>query len=72
MLYFLLYFLGSAFSSMEKVISDAPNEINEYYYFSPETYTDENDCLIPNKLSGAYSEFKSFIKSNKIPEYARV
>ena len=56
---------------MEKVISPAPNENNEYYYFAPETYTDENDCLIPNKLSGAYSEFKSFIKSNKIPEYAR-
>ena len=56
---------------MEKEDSDAPNEINEYYYFAPETYTDENDCLIPNKLSGAYSEFKNFIKSNKIPEYAR-
>ena len=56
---------------MEKVISHAPNEINEYYYFAPKTYTDENNCLIPNKLSGAYSEFKSFIKSNnKIPEYA--
>ena len=43
----------------------------EYYYFAPEVYTDENNCLIPNKISGAYSEFKSFIKSNKIPEYAR-
>ena len=57
-------------SSMEKVIFHAPNEIKEYYYFSPKTYTDENNCLIPNKLSGAYSEFKSFIKQNKIPEYA--
>ena len=27
--------------------------------------------LIPSKASGAYSEFKSFIKNNKIPEYAR-
>ena len=34
-------------------------------------YTDENDCLIPNKISGAYSEFVNLIKSNKIPEYAR-
>ena len=43
----------------------------EYYYFAPEVYIDENNCLIPNKISGAYSEFKSFIKSNKIREYAR-
>ena len=60
---------------MEKVVSDEFNNNEEYlynyYYFSPEVYTDENNCLIPNKLSGAYSEFKSFIKSNKIPEYAK-
>ena len=43
----------------------------EYYYFDPDLYTDEKNCLIPNKLSGAYSEFKSFIKSKKIPEYAK-
>ena len=43
----------------------------EYYYFDPEIYTDENDCLIPNKKSGAYSSFENFIKSNKIPEYAK-
>ena len=54
-----------------KKISDAIEKIEEYYYFAPEVYTDENNCLIQNKLSGAYSEFKSFIKSNKIPEYAR-
>ena len=41
------------------------------YYFAPEVYTDENNCLIPNKLSEEYSEFHNLIKSNKIPEYAR-
>ena len=56
---------------MEKVISDAVEDLYEYYYFVPELYTDEKNCLIPSKASGAYSEFKSFIKSNKIPEYAR-
>ena len=63
---------------MEKVVSDAVEKISdaiekieEYYYFAPETHTDEKNCLIPNKLSGEYSEFKSFIKNNKIPEYAR-
>ena len=60
---------------MGKVVSDEFNKneeyLYEYYYFAPEVYTDENNCLIPNKLSGAYSEFKSFIKSNKIPEYAK-
>ena len=56
---------------MEKEDSEAFNEINEYYYFDQETYTDKKDYLIPNKISGAYSEFKNFIKSNKIPEYAR-
>ena len=58
-------------SSMEKVVSDAVENLYEYYYFAPETHTDEKNCLIPNKLSGAYSEFHNFIKSNKIPEYAR-
>ena len=62
-------------SSMEKEDSHEFNKneeyLYEYYYFAPELYTDENNCLIPNKISGAYSEFKSFIKSNKIPEYAR-
>ena len=64
-------------SSMEKVVSDEFNEYNKnheyyYYYFPTELYTDENNNLLPNKLSGAYSEFESFIKSNnKIPEYAR-
>ena len=58
-------------SSMEKVISDSSNKMYEYYYFDPEIYTDENDCLIPNKKSGAYSSFENFIKSNKIPEYAK-
>ena len=62
---------------MEKVVSDEFNEYNKnheyyYYYFPTELYTDENNNLLPNKLSGAYSEFESFIKSNnKIPEYAR-
>ena len=60
---------------MEKEDSNEFNKngeyLYEYYYFAPENYTDENNCLIPNKLSGAYSEFESFIKSNKIPEYAR-
>ena len=70
---------------MEKVVSDEFNENDEYglyneynendeyyyYYFAPETYTDEKNCIIPSKASGAYSEFESFIKSNKIPEYAR-
>ena len=72
---------------MEKVVSDSNQnlvdfyyfdpELNthenlfEYYYFDPDLYTDEKNCLIPNKLSGAYSEFKSFIKSKKIPEYAK-
>ena len=62
-------------SSMEKEDSHEFNKneeyLYEYYYFAPEVYIDENNCLIPNKISGAYSEFKSFIKSNKIPEYAR-
>ena len=62
-------------SSMEKEDSHEFNNNEEYlynyYYFSPEVYTDENNCLIPSKASGAYSEFKSFIKNNKIPEYAR-
>ena len=55
------------------MVSDAVENLYEYYYFAPETHTDEKNCLIPNKLSGAYSEFESFIKStnNKIPEYAR-
>ena len=65
----------AANSSMEKVVSDEFNNNEEYlynyYYFSPEVYTDENNCLIPNKISGAYSEFVNFIKSNKIPEYAK-
>ena len=60
---------------MEKEDSHEFNNNEEYlynyYYFSPEVYTDENNCLIPSKASGAYSEFKSFIKNNKIPEYAR-
>ena len=70
---------------MEKVVSDEFNENDEYglyneynenheyyyYYFPTELYTDENNNLLPNKLTGAYSEFESFIKSNKIPEYAR-
>ena len=60
---------------MEKEVSNEFNNNEEYlynyYYFSPEVYTDENNCLIPSKASGAYSEFKSFIKNNKIPEYAR-
>ena len=62
-------------SSMEKEDSHEFNNNEEYlynyYYFSPEVYTDEKNCLIPSKASGAYSEFKSFIKNNKIPEYAR-
>ena len=61
--------LGS--SSMEKVVSDEFENLYEYYYFSPETYTDENKCMIPSKASGAYSSFVNFIKSNKIPEYAK-
>ena len=60
---------------MEKEDSNEFNKneeyLYEYYYFAPELYTDEKNCLIPSKESGAYSEFKSFIKSNKIPEYAR-
>ena len=57
---------------MEKVISPALEDLYEYYYFSPETYTDENNSMIPSKASGAYSEFESFIKSNnKIPHYAK-
>ena len=60
---------------MEKEDSHEFNKNEEYlydyYYFSPELYTDEKNCLIPNKISGAYSEFHNFIKSNKIPEYAR-
>ena len=56
---------------MEKVISPALEDLYEYYYFAPELYTDEKNCIIPSKASGAYSEFESFIKSNKIPEYAR-
>ena len=56
---------------MEKVISPALEDLYEYYYFAPENYTDEKNCFIPSKASGAYSEFESFIKSNKIPEYAR-
>ena len=64
-------FTISSISSMEKVISDSLNDIYEYYYFAPETYTDEKNCIIPSKASGAYSEFESFIKSNKIPHYAR-
>ena len=42
-----------------------------YYYFSPESYTDENRCMLPSKSSGSYSDFKSFIKSSKIPEYVK-
>ena len=56
---------------MEKVVSDEFENLYEYYYFSPETYTDENKCMIPSKASGAYSSFVNFIKSNKIPEYAK-
>ena len=60
---------------MEKQDCDEFNNNEEYlynyYYFSPEIYTDENNCLISNKISGAYSEFVNFIKSNKIPEYAK-
>ena len=56
---------------MEKEDSHAVENLYEYYYFAPELYTDEKNCIIPSKASGAYSEFKSFIKSNKIPEYAR-
>ena len=41
-------------SSMEKVISPALEDLYEYYYFSPETYTDENNSMIPSKASGAY------------------
>ena len=55
---------------MEKEDSSAVENLYEYYYFTPEIYTDENRCTIPSKASGAYSEFKNFIKSNKIPEYA--
>ena len=46
-------------SSMEKVVS------NEY----PKISSEQNN--INNKAGGEYSEFKRFIKSNKIPEYAR-
>ena len=56
---------------MEKVVSDEFENLYEYYYFSPETYTDENKCMIPSKASGAYSSFVNFIKSKKIPEYAK-
>ena len=56
---------------MEKEDSHAVENLYESYYFAPEIKTDEKNCLIPNKLSGACSEFKNFIKSNKIPEYAR-
>ena len=72
-------------SSMEKVVSDEFNENDEYglyneynenheyyyYYFPTELYTDENINLLPNKLSGAYSDFLSFIKNSKIPKYAK-
>ena len=60
---------------MEKVISDEFNENEEYYYyyyyFSPELYTDENRCMLPSKSCGAYSDFLSYIKNSKIPEYAK-
>ena len=56
----------------EEIIYDYDYEKEfECYYFDPELYTDENNCLLPNKASGAYSSFKSFIKSSKIPEYAK-
>ena len=56
---------------MEKEDSNAIENLYENYYFAPEIKTDENDCLIPNKLSGANSEVEGFIRKNKIPEYAR-
>ena len=61
---------------MEKEDSNEFNNNEEYlynyYYFSPQFHTYEKEnCLIPSKASGAYSEFKSFIKNNKIPEYAK-
>ena len=56
---------------MEKEDSHAVENLYENYYFAPEIKTDEKNCLITNKLSGACSEFKNFIKSNKIPEYAK-
>ena len=56
---------------MEKVIYSEYNKIEEYYYFTPEIYTDENNCMIPSKASGSYSDFKGFIKNSKIPEYAK-
>ena len=56
---------------MEKEDSNEFNNNEEYYYFSPELYTDENNCLLPSKASGAYSDFKGYIKNSKIPEYAK-
>ena len=56
---------------MEKVISGEFNENEKYYYFEPELYTDENRLMLPSKSSGSYSDFKSFLKNNKIPEYAK-
>ena len=53
-------------SSMEKEDSHEFNNNEEYlynyYYFSPEVYTDENNCLIPSKASGAYSELRVLLK----------
>ena len=63
------------FSSMGKEDSDEFNKISDERNNSNKNilnfYTDENNCVLPNKISGAYSEFHNFIKSNKIPEYAR-
>ena len=56
---FLLGKTSRISSSMEKVVS------NEY----PKISSEQNN--INNKAGGEYSEFKRFIKSNKIPEYAR-
>ena len=63
------------FSSMGKEDSDEFNKVSDERNNSNKNilnfYTDENNCVLPNKISGAYSEFHNFIKSNKIPEYAR-
>ena len=60
--------MGKEDSDEFNKISDERNNSNKNIL---NFYTDENNCVLPNKISGAYSEFHNFIKSNKIPEYAR-
>ena len=60
--------MGKEDSDEFNKISDQRNNSNKN---TLNFYTDENNCVLPNKISGAYSEFHNFIKSNKIPEYAR-